>query len=89
MSNDPQELSKLNEQGLRELAVPEPDAKRLLGNPWFTPTYQTRFVAALRAVKVAGAADYVTTAGEAGNAREACSSWRARRYCSTSTRAHQ
>jgi hypothetical protein len=70
-SKDPQELSKLNEQGLRELAVPEPDAKRLLGNPWFTPTYQTRFVAALRAVKVAGVADYVTTAGEAGNAREA------------------
>jgi hypothetical protein len=70
-SKDPQELSKLNEQGLRELAVPEPAAKRLLGNPWFTPTYQTRFVAALRAVKAAGAADYVTTAGEAGTAREA------------------
>jgi len=70
-SKDPQELSKLNEQGLRELAVPEPVAKRLLGNPWFTPTYQTRFVAALRAVTVAGAADYVTTAAEAGNAREA------------------
>jgi hypothetical protein len=70
-SKDPQELQKLNEGGLRELAVREPDAKRLLGNPWFTPTYQTRFVAALRAVKAAGAADYVTTAGEAGTAREA------------------
>jgi hypothetical protein len=70
-SKDPEELRKLNEQGLRELAVAEPVAKRLLGNPWFTPTYQTRFVAALRAVKVAGAADYVTTAAEARTAREA------------------
>jgi hypothetical protein len=43
----------------------------LLGNPWFTPTYQTRIVAALRAVKVAGVADYVTTAAQAGTAREA------------------
>lgn len=70
-SKDPQELAKMNEQGLRELAVPEPAAKRLLGNPWFTPTYQTRIVAALRAVKVAGVADYVTTAAQAGTAREA------------------
>jgi hypothetical protein len=70
-SKDPEELRKLNEQGLRELAVPEPVAKRLLDNSWFTPTYQTRFIFALRAVAAAGAADYVTTAGEAGSAREA------------------
>jgi hypothetical protein len=68
---DPEELRKLNEQGLRELKVSDAVAKRLFGNRWFTLTYQTRLVAALRTVKISGVADYVRTASEAGSAREA------------------
>jgi hypothetical protein len=68
---DPEEVRKINEKGLRELAVPDAVAKTLFGNPWFTLTYQTRLVAALRAVNVPGAADYVRTAADARSEREA------------------
>ena len=68
---DPEELRKINEQGLQELGVADAVAKKLFGNPRFTLTYQTRLVAALRTVKVNGVADYVKTAADAGNGREA------------------
>jgi len=68
---DPEEVRKLNEEGLRELAVPDAVAKTLFGSRWFTLTYQTRLVSALRAVNVPGAADYVRTAADARSEREA------------------
>jgi hypothetical protein len=68
---DPEELRKTNEQGLREMAVPDPVSKALFGNQWFTLTYQTRLIAALRVVDVSGVADYVRTATDATSEREA------------------
>jgi hypothetical protein len=68
---DPEEVRKMNEEGLRELAVPDAVAKTLFGSRWFTLTYQTRLVSALRAVNVPGVADYVATAAEAKSEREA------------------
>jgi hypothetical protein len=68
---DPEALRKFNEEGLRELAVPDAVAKKLFGNRWFTLTYQTRLAVALRPVRVPGVADYVRTAAEAGSEREA------------------
>ena len=68
---DPEELRKFNEQGLKELEVPDAVAKKLFGNRWVTLTYQTRLIAALRTVRVSGVADYVRTAAEAGSEREA------------------
>ena len=70
-SKDPEEVRKINEQRLRELTVSEDVAKALFKNPSFTLTYQTRLVAGLRAVNVTGCADYVKTAAEARNEREA------------------
>ncbi len=70
-SKDPEALRKVNEEGLRELAVPDAVAKKLFGNRWLTLTYQTRVIAALRKVKARGVADYVRTAAEAASEREA------------------
>jgi hypothetical protein len=67
---DPEALRKFNEQGLRDLAVPDAIAKKLIANRWVTLTYQTRLVAALRAVPVRGVADYVRTAAESASERE-------------------
>jgi hypothetical protein len=68
---DPEEVRKINEKALRELAVPDAVAKTLSGSRWLTLTYQTRLVAALRAVNVTGVADYVRTAADATSEREA------------------
>jgi hypothetical protein len=68
---DPEELRKTNEQGLREMAVPNPVSEALFANQWFTLTNQTRLIAALRAVNVSGVADYVRTATDATSEREA------------------
>ena len=68
---DPEELRKINEKALRELSVPDATSKALSSNRWFTLTYQTRLISALRAVTPAGAADYVHTASEASSEREA------------------
>jgi hypothetical protein len=68
---DPEEVRKINEEGLRKLAVPEAVAKTLFGSRWYTLTYQTRLVTALHAVNVTGAADYVRTAADAKSGREA------------------
>lgn len=68
---DPEEVRKINEKTLGALKVPEPIAKALFGNRWFTLTYQTRLILALGAVNVGGVADYVETASEAKSEREA------------------
>jgi hypothetical protein len=68
---DPEALRKSNEEGLRELAVPDAVARNVFANRWFTLTYQTRLVVALRTVNVSGVADYVSTAAEATSEREA------------------
>ena len=68
---DPEEVRKINEAGLRAIKVRDEVAKALFGNGWMTLTYQTRLVAALQAVNVAGVADYVETASLARSEREA------------------
>ena len=68
---DPEAVRKANEGSLRGLGVPADVAARLFGNRWFTLTAQTRLVAALVTVRAPGVADYVQTAADARNAREA------------------
>jgi hypothetical protein len=70
-SKDPEEVRKINEQRLRELAVADADVKAFFKNRSLTLTYQTRLIAALHAVKANGCADYVRTAAEARSEREA------------------
>ena len=68
---DPEELRKANEAALGALGVSPEVAARFLHNEHFTPTDQTRFVAALAAVKADGLADYVDAADGAENPRVA------------------
>jgi len=68
---DPEELRKLNEAGLTELGVPADVRKAFFRNAAFTLTLQTRFVAALKAVKAKGLADYVDAARGAEQERQA------------------
>src|SRR5262245_46565214 len=68
---DPEQVRKVNEKGLTELGVPAEVAGRFFRNANYTITNQTRFVAALGAVKVKGCADYVDAASEANEEREA------------------
>jgi len=68
---DPEEVRKINEAGLRKMGVSDQVAKSLFVNPSFTLTYQTRLIAALGTVKARGVDDYVRTAAEAKNEREA------------------
>jgi hypothetical protein len=68
---DPEEVRKTNEARLVELSVSKEIGSRYLLNGNYTLTSQTRFIAALHAVKVKGCADYVDAASEAGNEREA------------------
>jgi hypothetical protein len=70
-SKDPEELRKINEQRLKELGVADAAAKRLFRNSAMSLTFETRLIAALGAVKVPGCADYVATAADAKNEREA------------------
>ena len=70
-STDPESLRKLNETRLKELGVDETHATAFLLNNRLTLTMQTRIVAALHAVKAAGAADYIQTATEARSEQEA------------------
>ncbi len=70
-SQDPETLRKANEAGLKALGVSDEIAKSFFRNDAFTLTEQTRFVAALQAVKVKGVADYVDAAREAKTPREA------------------
>jgi hypothetical protein len=68
---DPQELQKMNEARLAELGVSADAQKAFFKNKAFTLTYETRFIAALHAVKAKGAADYVEAARGAKTEREA------------------
>ena len=70
-SKDPEALRKINETRLAELGVPKPVATRYLVNGNYTLTMETRLIAALHGVKVKGCADYVDTAAEADDEREA------------------
>jgi len=68
---DPEQVRKVNEQRLRELGVSEQEAAPFLKSQAFTLTNQTRFVAALSSVNAPGCADYVSTAAESEDEREA------------------
>ena len=79
---DPEELPKLNKQRLAELGVDKAFAAEFLESKAFSPSQQTRFVAALHAVRAAGLADYVDAAREAG-ARSRRNSYRERQMLAT------
>ncbi len=68
---DPEELLKINEQRLAELGVDKKVSSELLRSKLYSPSADTRFVAALHAVKAKGSADYVDTASTATGEREA------------------
>jgi hypothetical protein len=68
---DPEELRKLNETRARELGVDAAAARAFFRNDVLTLTAQTRLLSALHAVNVPGAGDYVASAAEAGDEREA------------------
>ena len=70
-AKDPEEVRKTNEARLTELGVSKKVASAFLVNGNFTLTSQTRFIAALHAVKAKGAADYVDAAAEAEDERDA------------------
>lgn len=68
---DPEELRKLNEQRAREIGASADGAKAFFRSQRFTLTMQTRIIAALHAVRVPGAGDYLASAAEADSARAA------------------
>jgi hypothetical protein len=68
---DPEELRKLNEERVREMGASDDGARAFFRNRAFTLTMQTRIVAALRTVNVPGVGDYLTTAAEAEDDRDA------------------
>ncbi len=68
---DPEEVRKVNEQRLAELGVSKAEASRFFRHPDFTLTNQTRFIAALHAVKAKGSVDYVAAAAESESERDA------------------
>ena len=70
-SKDPEALRKINEARLAEIGVSKAGASRYFANGNYTLTMQTRLIAALHAVKVMGCADYVDTAADADDEREA------------------
>lgn len=68
---DPEELRKINEARLKALGVTQASAQGFLQNRGYTLTSQTRFIAALDAVKPKGAAAYVDAAARASGERAA------------------
>lgn len=70
-SKDPEELRKINETRLAELGISKQDASRYLVNGNFTLTMQTRLITALHGVNAKGCADYVDSAADADDEREA------------------
>jgi hypothetical protein len=68
---DPEQVRKTNEQRAREIGASPEDAKAFFLNGVLTLTMQTRLIAALHAVKVPGAGDYLASAAEAADEREA------------------
>ena len=67
---DPEALLKLNEQRVAELGTDKKAAEAFFRNKAFSLGYQTRFFAALHAVKAKGGGAYVDTAEEAANERQ-------------------
>jgi hypothetical protein len=70
-SADPEALRKTNEARLKELGTSAGVASRFFANHNYTLTSQTRFIAALQAVRARGASGYVDAAATAGHEREA------------------
>ena len=68
---DPEQVRKTNEQRAREIGASPEGAKAFFLNGVLTLTMQTRLVAALHAVKVPGVGDYLASAAEAADEREA------------------
>lgn len=68
---DPEELRKINEDRLKALGVAHADAQRFFLNRGYTLTSQTRFIAALDAVKAKGLVAYVDAAAKADGERSA------------------
>lgn len=68
---DPEELRKLNESRARDLRASSEGASAFFRNFTFTLTMQTRLIAALTAVNVPGTGDYLASAAEAADEREA------------------
>jgi hypothetical protein len=68
---DPEELRKINEGRLKTLGVAQADAQRFFQNRGYTLTSQTRFIAALDAVRAKGLVAYVDTAAKADGERSA------------------
>ncbi len=68
---DPEELRKLNEARASEIEASSEGARAFFRNRAFTLTMQTRLVAALAAVGVPGLGDYLASAAEATDQREA------------------
>jgi hypothetical protein len=64
-------LRKINEGRLKALGVRQADAQRFFQNRGYTLTSQTRFVAALDAVKAKGLVAYVDAAAKADGERSA------------------
>ena len=70
-SADPEAVLKANEKAMAEMGVGADVVKQLYTAKGFTLTLHTRLVSALRAVNAKGCADYVATAAESDNEREA------------------
>ena len=70
-SADPEAVLKANEKAMTEMGVGADVVKQLYVAKGFTLTLHTRLVSALRAVNAKGCADYVATAAESDNEREA------------------
>ncbi len=68
---DPEELRKVNEGRLKALGVSQAVAQRFFQNRAYTLTTQTRFIAALDAVKAKGLAAYAEAAAKADGERAA------------------
>ncbi|HEX9187366.1 MAG TPA: hypothetical protein VGB87_09860 [Vicinamibacteria bacterium] len=70
-SADPEAVLKANEKSMAEMGVGPDVVKQLYLAKGFTLTLHTRLVSALRQVNAKGCADYVATAAESDNHREA------------------
>lgn len=68
---DPEELRKLNEKRARDLSASREGFDAFFRNRAYTLTMQTRLMTALTAVHVPGAGDYLESAAEAADEREA------------------
>jgi hypothetical protein len=68
---DPEQVRKTNEARAKEIGASQAGAQALFRNGFMTLSRQARLIAALHAVKVPGVGDYVASAAEAEDEREA------------------